>query len=106
MGSRNIKETHNKHLRDPDVAAEYLNYAFSSEDKAIILMAIRRVVDAQEGGITKVAEKANLGRESMYKMLGPSGNPKLSSLNALMHGLGLKISIKPEIPHHPSNQIR
>lgn len=96
MGSRNVRETHNKHLRDPEIAAEYINQALASDDVAVILMAIRNVVDAQEGGIAGVAEKSELGRESMYKMLSPRGNPKLSSLNALFHGLGLKLEVTPE----------
>ena len=59
-------------------------------------MAIRNVVDAQEGGISGVAEKSELGRESMYKMLSPRGNPKLATLYALFHGLGLKLEVTPE----------
>lgn len=96
MGIKNVRETHNKHLRDPEIAAEYINQALVSDDLAVILMAIRNVVDAQEGGISGVAEKSELGRESMYKMLSPRGNPKLSSLNALFHGLGLKLEVTPE----------
>jgi probable addiction module antidote protein len=97
MGTRNVRDTLNKHLRDPEVAAEYINQALASDDVAVILMAIRNVVDAQEGGISGVAEKSELGRESMYKMLSPRGNPKLSSLNALFHGLGLKLEVTPEV---------
>lgn len=96
MSSRNIRAVHNKHLKDPEIAAEYINQALVSDDVAVILMAIRNVVDAQEGGISAVAEKSALGRESMYKMLSPRGNPKLSSLNALFHGLGLKLEVTPE----------
>lgn len=96
MASRNVRETHNEHLRELEVAAEYINQALASDDVAVILMAIRNVVDAQEGCIAGVAEKSELGRESMYKMLSPRGNPKLSSLNALFHGLGLKLEVTPE----------
>ena len=95
MNSRNIRETHNTFLKDPKIAAEYINHALESNDVAVILMAIRNVVEAQEGGITGVAEKAKLGRESMYKMLSTKGNPKLATLNALFQGLGLKIAVQP-----------
>lgn len=107
MGKKNVRETHSEHLRDPIVAAEYINQALASDDVAIILMAIRNVVDAQEGGISTVAEKSELGRESMYKMLSPKGNPKLSTLNALFHSLGLKLEVTPEeadIPHSLINK--
>lgn len=96
MGSRSVRETHNKYLRDPVVAAEYINQALESGDVAVILMAIRNVVDAQEGGISGVAAKSEIGRESMYKMLSPKGNPKLATLYALFHGLGLKLEVTPE----------
>jgi len=58
MSSRNVREVHGKHLRDPEVAAEYINQALASDDIAVILMAIRNVVDAQEGGISVVTEKS------------------------------------------------
>ena len=96
MSSRNIRQTHNKHLRDHKVAAEYINYALASEDVDVILMSIRNVVEAQEGGIAGVAAKSSLGRESMYKILSASGNPKLATLKALFHGLGLKLAVYPE----------
>lgn len=96
MGSRSVRKTHNKNLNDPVIAAEYINHALASEDPAIILMAIRNVIDAQEGGISKAAQKSDLGRESMYKILSPSGNPKLSTFTALVHGLGLKLVVQPQ----------
>ncbi len=95
MASRSVRQTHSEQLRNPEVAAEYMNQALLSEDPEIILMAIRNVVDAQEGGIASLAEKSNLGRESMYKMLSPKGNPKLSTLTSLLHGLGLHLQVAP-----------
>ena len=95
MGSRNVRETHNKHLRDPEVAAEYINQALESGDPSIILMALRNIVEAQSDGISGVAARAELGRESMYKMLSAKGNPKLSSLTSLLKSIGLQLHVKP-----------
>lgn len=61
------------------------------------------------GGIGKLAEVAELNRESMYRMLSEDGNPRVSSLNAVLHALGPRLSIAPEKPrrsaawvlHHP-----
>ena len=97
MGSRNVRKTHNEHLKNAKVAAEYINHALATEDVAIILMAIRNVVDAQDGCISGVAERSNLGRESMNKMLSSNGNPKLTTLSALFHGLGLKMEVAPAV---------
>jgi probable addiction module antidote protein len=96
MASRNVRATHNKHLRDPEVATEYLNEAIENGDKSVILMAIRNIAEAQPDGIAGLAARAGLGRESMYKMLSSAGNPKLDSFIRLMHGLGLHIRIDSE----------
>jgi probable addiction module antidote protein len=96
MGNRNVRKTHNLHLRDPEVAAEYMNDALESNDPAVILMAIRNVVDAREGGISELAEKTQLGRESMYKMLSTKGNPKLNTFSSVLHSLGFQLCVMPE----------
>ena len=91
---RNVRTTHNDHLREPEVAAEYLSEALEDGDVAVILMAIRNIAEAQEDGITGLALRSDLGRESMYKMLSVSGNPKLSSFTKVVHGLGLKLKVE------------
>ena len=34
--TRNVRETHNEYLRDPNVAAQYLNEAQEENDHAVI----------------------------------------------------------------------
>ncbi|MCV6625528.1 MAG: putative addiction module antidote protein [Cellvibrionaceae bacterium] len=92
--TRNVRSTHSQHLRDPEVAAEYLSEALEDGDAAVILMALRNIAEAQEGGITELASRSELGRESMYKMLSATGNPKLSSFTKVIHGLGLKLRVE------------
>lgn len=96
---RNVRATHNEHLRDPEIAAEYLSEALEEGDAAVILMALRNVAEAQEDGITGLAQRSHLGRESMYKMLSANGNPKLSSFTQLIHGLGLKLKVETDLDH-------
>jgi len=62
----NVRVTHNKHLRESEVAAEYLNEALEDGDAAVILMALRNIAEAQEGGITGLAS-------SLYGVNGRSG---------------------------------
>jgi probable addiction module antidote protein len=50
------------------------------------------VAEAQ-GGLTQLAEKAKLNRESLYKILSERGNPELKSLNALPHALGFRLAV-------------
>ncbi len=92
--ARNIRATHNEHLRDLEVAAEYLSEALEDGGAVVILMALRNIAEAQEDGISGLAERSHLGRESMYKMLSPSGNPKLSSFTKVVNGLGLKLKVE------------
>lgn len=63
-------------------------------------MALRNIAEAQEDGIAGLADRSNLSRESMYKMLSATGNPKLSSFTKLIHGLGLKLKIEIDDHHH------
>jgi len=90
----NLRTTHSQHLRDPAVAAEYLNAAFEEGDAAVILMAVRNVAEAQEDGIAGLAARSHLGRESMYKMLSATGNPKLASFTKVIQGLGLRLKVE------------
>jgi DNA-binding phage protein len=43
---KNVHETHNKSLRDPEVAAEYLKEAIKSEDKSVLQKALRIIAVA------------------------------------------------------------
>lgn len=97
--ARNVRATHNEHLRNPDVAAAYLSEALEEGDPAVILMALRNIAEAQEDGISGLALRSHLGRESMYKMLSASGNPKLSSFSQVLHGLGLKLKVEADHTH-------
>lgn len=99
---RNVRETHNEHLRDSEIAAEYLSEALEDGDAGVILMALRNIAEAQAGGITGLAVRSDLGRESMYKMLSAAGNPKLASFTKIIQGLGLKLKVEQAPQHRPT----
>jgi probable addiction module antidote protein len=86
-----------RRLRDPSYAAEYLNgvLAETSEgEDAAFLLALRDVAEAQQ--MSKVAVAAGVNRENLYRMLSGRGNPRLSSLLAVMKALGLHLSVQHE----------
>ena len=87
-------------LKDPREAAEYLNVAIEDGDKKVFLLAMRNVAQAH-GGMSAIAKKAHINRESLYRMLSKKGNPELKSVFNLLHVVGLKISIEPEKSHRP-----
>ena len=60
---------------DPEFAAEYLNAALAdSKEPAVLLMALRHLSEAK-GGMAKVAKRAGVERESLYRTLSRKGIP-------------------------------
>lgn len=85
-------------LKDHDMAVAYLNDALEEslkgdeESQQLFLMALRDVAEAQ-GGLGKLAKKAHVGRESLYKTLSKTGNPKWHTLVSLIMSLGLNLRL-------------
>lgn len=83
--------------RDPEFAAQYLNVAFeeaTDEDgRHVLLAAIRQI--AQARGIANVARAAGIKRESLSRALSVNGNPRLDTLCAVMHAMGLQLTVEP-----------
>ena len=85
-------------LKDHDEAVAYLNAALEEslkgdeESQHLFLLAIKNVAEAH-GGMSKLAEKAHLGRESLYKTLSDKGNPKWHTLVSLIIALGLNLRL-------------
>ena len=82
-------------LKDPCEAAAYLNAAIEEGDREVFLLALRNVAEAH-GGMGVVAAKANLSRESLYRMLSSKGNPEIKSLYAVLHSMGLRLAVEAE----------
>lgn len=84
-------------LKDKTHAMAYLNAALEEEeDLAVFLLALRRVIEAQDLKMSNVAKQSGLNRENLYKMLSDKGNPELKSVKALLASLGFKIQISGE----------
>ena len=90
--SRPYKEGLLEDLKDPKEAAEYLTAALEDETPDVFLVALRNVAEAH--GMKRLAEGAQLNRESMYRMLSDQGNPQLSSLTSILHELGLRLAVE------------
>jgi probable addiction module antidote protein len=81
-------------LKDRKEAAAYLEAAIEDCDKAVLMLALRHVAEAQ-GGVAAIARRAKLTREATYKMLWKVGSPALSNLTAVLAATGLRLSVKP-----------
>ena len=79
---------------DPKFAAEYLNAVIADGDREELMVALRRMATAF-GGVTALAEKANLNAKTLYRTLSPKGNPELKSLSALLGAMGMQLAVRP-----------
>jgi probable addiction module antidote protein len=96
-----MKNARRKTKTTPYDSAEYLNCieainaymkeALKTADPALIVWAIGTVARAR--GMSQIAKKAGLSRESLYKALSAEGNPEFGTIIRVMHALGLKFSV-------------
>jgi probable addiction module antidote protein len=77
---------------DPELAAEYLNAAAEDSDPRVYLAALRTIAETR--GMAKVAKAAGVPRESLYRALSSSGNPRFSTLHAILKAAGLKMAVQ------------
>jgi probable addiction module antidote protein len=95
----NYDEYHLEWLKDPENAAAFLNTVIEDNDKDAFLLALRDVAQAQ-GGMTVIAEKTHVSRSSLYKTLSKRGNPEFNSISKLLHSMGLRLTVEPDMPTH------
>lgn len=69
--------------------AAFLEAAFEDGDPAIIAYTLGVIARAK--GMTEVARKAGLGRESLYKALAQGGNPEFGTVLKVIRALGIKL---------------
>jgi probable addiction module antidote protein len=79
-------------LNSEERITEYLREAFEDGDPALIAIALGAVARARS--IADVAQETGLTREALYKALSPKGNPRLSTLMAVVKALGYQLSIE------------
>jgi len=81
------------YLDNEETIAEYLSAALENPDGDAFLIAVRDVAKAR--GIANVAEKAGLGRESLYKTLQPGAKPRFETVRRLLAALGVRLDVAP-----------
>ena len=78
-----------EHLDSADAAVAYLEAALGEGDATLFAAALGDVARAR--GMTEVARRAGLGRESLYKALSPGGNPELATILKVVAALGFEL---------------
>ena len=91
-----------RELRDsPQLAAAYLQAAVEESDEPkVLLIALRQIAAAH--GMREVARRSRIERESLYRALSPKGNPRLSTVLAVLRSLDLCLRVEPARAARPS----
>lgn len=81
-----------RYLKTEEDMAAYLEAALEDGHPTVVAAALGNISRAK--GMTKIAHKTGLGRESLYKALSPDGNPEFATVLKVVRALGLKIHIE------------
>ena len=79
------------YLVDDEVMAEYLTAALEDPNPDVFLAAVGNVAKAR--GMSAIAERSGLGRESLYKALTPGAKPRYDTVLKVLQSLGVKLSV-------------
>ena len=71
----------------------YLEAALAEGDSTLVTAALGDIARAK--GMTHIAREAGLGRESLYKVLSPAGNPEFATILKVVAALGLQLHAGP-----------
>ena len=75
-----------------DIAA-YLEAVFEDGDPELINHALGAI--ARSKGMTEIARRTGLGRQSLYKALAPKSRPEFATVLKVVRALGLKLTVTP-----------
>jgi probable addiction module antidote protein len=81
-----------EHLETDEDMVMYLEAAFEDGDPALISAVLGDIARAK--GMSQIAEKAGLGRTSLYKALSPEGHPDFATILKVINALGMKLQAK------------
>jgi probable addiction module antidote protein len=79
------------HLETADDVASYLNAVFEDGDPELITHALGAV--ARSRGMSEIARKTGLGRQSLYKALSREGHPEFATVLQVVRALGLRLTV-------------
>lgn len=82
---------------DPEFAKEYLAVALEEAEQPGGMDALRIVLRhvAQAQGVSAVAQRAGISRDSLTRSLGPKGNLTVKALLAILSASGLRLTVSP-----------
>ena len=78
-----------EYLQTEEDLAAYLDAALDENNLGLIAAALGDIARAK--GMTRVAQDAGLGRESLYKSLSTDGNPVFGTVLKVTRALGIRL---------------
>lgn len=79
------------YIKTPKDQAEYLEAVLEDGDLTLLAAALGDIARAR--GASKMAEKSQISRQTIYKQLRAGGNPSLDTITKLTAALGIKLRI-------------
>ncbi|EED36731.1 putative addiction module antidote protein [Luminiphilus syltensis NOR5-1B] len=80
-----------EHLDTEEAQRAYLSAILEEGDTELFLQALGDVAKAK--GMSEIAEKSGLGRESLYKAFAPGKKPQFETVFKVARAAGLEIRI-------------
>lgn len=82
------------HLQSEAQVATYIETMLEDGDARAVPIALRTIADSV-GGMTALAQKTRLSRETLYRTLSRKGNPRVDTLATILAVFGLRLSVQP-----------
>ncbi|MCL2680383.1 MAG: putative addiction module antidote protein [Coriobacteriia bacterium] len=77
---------------EEDIAA-YLDVVLADNDPQMLNVALGNIARAR--GMTEIAKRAGVSRESLYRSLSAEGNPSAATLLKIVSALGIQLHATP-----------
>ncbi len=78
-------------LDNDDVRKEYLNQVLADGDLEELKRALLYI--SKSYGVEKIAKKANLNRESFYKIFKPNSKPRFETISKILRAFDMNLSV-------------
>ena len=88
---RPFGESRAEMLKDPELAAMYLEDCLADGDVETFKAALRHVAEARLGGLSALSESAHLSQDDVSRSLSEKGDPGINALTKMLAAMGMRI---------------
>lgn len=90
-----MKEMRRQMLNTPGAVSGYLNAVLEEGDGEELRLALKNLLDAQAGGVGGLVKRLRMKATGVNKLLAADGCLDLAGFRKIIHGLGLRLTVKP-----------